>query len=72
MDANLLRVHVHVEKDTVEGINDPRYTEFADQMGIYLIWCSAAFIWKGEAWNVEFEGYPKFVKQLYNHPSIVL
>ncbi len=72
MNANLLRVHVHAEKDTADGINDPRYAEFADQMGIYLIWSTAAFIREGEAWNIDFEGYPKFMKQVINHPSIVI
>jgi hypothetical protein len=72
MDANLLRVHVHAEKDTADGINDARYAEFADQMGIYLIWSTAAFIREGEAWNIDFEGYPKFMKQVINHPSIVI
>src|SRR5690606_30456501 len=72
MDANLLRVHVHAEKDTADGINDPRYAELADQMGIYLIWSTAAFIREGEPWNIDFEGYPKFMKQVINHPSIVI
>lgn len=72
MDANLLRVHVHAEKDTIDGINDPRYAEYADQMGICLIWSTAAFIREGEAWNIDYEGYPKFMKQVINHPSIVM
>lgn len=72
MDANLLRIHVHAEQDTVDGINDPRYAEFADQLGIYLIWSTAGFIREGEAWNVDFDGYPKYMTQVYNHPSIVL
>lgn len=72
MGANLLRVHVHAEKDTVDGINDPRYAEFADQMGIYLIWQTAAFMREGEAWNIDFEGYPLFMRQVFNHPSIVM
>ncbi len=72
MGANLLRVHVHAEQDTIDGINDPRYAELADQMGIYLIWSTAGFIREGEAWNVDFEGYPKYMAQVYNHPSIVL
>lgn len=72
MDANLLRMHVHAEKDTTDGINDPRYAEFADQMGIMLIWQTAGFIREGEAWNVDFDGYPKFMKQVFNHPSIVI
>ncbi len=72
MDANLLRIHVHAEKDTADGINDPRYAEFADQMGIYLIWSTAGFIREGESWNIDYDGYPKFMKQVINHPSIVI
>lgn len=72
MDANLLRIHVHAETDTTDGINDPRYAEFADQMGIYLIWSTAAFTRAGEPWNVDFKAYPEFMKQVYNHPSIVI
>lgn len=72
MNGNMLRIHVHAEKDTIDGINDPRYAEFADQLGVYLLWQTAGWIREGEAWNVDFEGYPKFVKQVYNHPSIVM
>lgn len=72
MGANLLRVHVHAEKDTTDGINDPRYAEMADQIGICLIWQTAGWVREGEAWNVDFKGYPKYMKQVYNHPSIVI
>lgn len=72
MDANLLRIHVHAEKDKVEGINDPRFAEYADQMGIYLIWQTSGWIREGEASNVDFENYPAYMKQVYNHPSIVV
>lgn len=72
MGGNLMRIHVHAEQDTIDGINDPRYAELADQMGIYLIWTTAGFIREGEAWNVDFEGYPKYMAQVYNHPSIVM
>lgn len=72
MSGNMLRIHVHAEKDTIDGINDPRYAEYADQMGVYLLWQTAAWIREGEAWNVDFEGYPKFMRQVYNHPSIVM
>lgn len=72
MNANMLRIHVHAEKDTIDGINDPRYAEYADQLGVYLLWQTAGWIREGEAWNVDFEGYPKYMKQVYNHPSIVM
>lgn len=72
MDANLLRIHVHAEKDTADGVNDVRYARMADQMGLYLIWSTAGFIREGEAWNVDFEGYPQFMSRVINHPSIVL
>lgn len=72
LGGNLLRIHVHAEKDIVDGINDPRYAEYADQMGIYLIWQSAAWIREGEVWNVDIENFPLYMKQVYNHPSIVL
>lgn len=72
MGANMLRIHVHAEKDTTDGINDPRYAELADQLGIYLIWSTAGFIREGEAWNVDFDGYPKYMAQVINHPSIII
>jgi hypothetical protein len=72
LGGNLLRVHVHTEKDISDGINDPRYAEYADQMGLYLIWQSAGWLREGEAWNVEIEDWPLYMKQVYNHPSIVL
>ncbi len=72
MGANMLRIHVHAEKDTTDGINDPRYAELADQMGIMLMWQTAGWLREGEAWNIDFEGYPKYIKQVFNHPSIVM
>lgn len=72
MNGNMLRIHVHAEKDTIDGINDPRYAEYADQLGVYLLWQTAGWIREGEAWNVDFEGYPKYMRQVYNHPSIVM
>lgn len=72
LGGNLLRIHVHTEMDIVDGINDPRYAEYADQMGIYLIWQSAGWMREGEVWNVDIENFPLYMKQVYNHPSIVL
>ncbi len=72
MGGNLLRMHVHSEAWVPDGINDPRYAELADQMGIYLIWSTAAWIRTAEPWTVDFVGYPKYMKQVFNHPSIVI
>jgi hypothetical protein len=72
LGGNLLRVHIHAEKDIVDGVNDPRYAEYADQMGMYLIWQSAGWLREGEAWNVDIANWPAYMRQVYNHPSIVL
>ena len=72
MNGNMLRLHVHAQRDAADGINDPRYAAFADQLGVYLLWQTAGWIRDGEAWNVDFKGYPKYMKQVYNHPSIVM
>jgi len=72
MNGNLLRIHVHAETNMPDGINDPRYAEMADQLGMMIIWSTSAWIRNGGWWNVDFEGYPKYMKQVYNHPSIVM
>ncbi|MBN1821707.1 MAG: hypothetical protein JW833_13390 [Prolixibacteraceae bacterium] len=72
MGGNLLRMHVHAQNDTADGINDPRYAELADQLGLCLIWQTAGWVRNGDAWNIDFDGYPEYMKQVFNHPSIVM
>lgn len=72
MEGNLLRMHVHAQTDTTDGINDPRFAELADQVGMCVIWQTSGWIREGEAWNIDFEGYPKYMEQVFNHPSIVM
>ncbi len=74
MNGNLLRVHVHAwtYPEPEGGINDPRIAEMCDQMGVMLIWPTSAWIREGEAWGIDFDGYPKYMWQVYNHPSIVM
>ena len=72
MNGNLLRVHVHAWTRTAGNINDPRIPEIADQLGVMLIWGTTAWIREHEAFSVDFEGYPKYMRQVYNHPSIVM
>ena len=73
MNGNLLRIHSHGWEFPARGINDPRYAEMADQMGMMLIWCPTAWIRTGRGWgDVDFEGFPKYIRQVYNHPSIII
>ena len=70
--GNLLRIHVHAENEAPSGINDPRFAEYADQLGLYLIWQTSSWIREGEVWNVAISDYPVYMRQVFNHPSIVL
>jgi hypothetical protein len=74
MNGNLLRIHVHGwENSPAEGINDPRIAELADQMGIMLIWITPSWTRTGDDWKqIDFEGFPIYMYQVFNHPSIVL
>ena len=72
LGGNMLRIHIHAEQHVSEGVNDPRYAEYADQLGFYLLWQSAGWIREGNAWNVDIEHFPAYMKRVYNHPSIVM
>lgn len=74
MNGNLLRIHVHGwEGSDSEGINDPRIAELADQLGVMLIWTTPSWIRTGFDWRqIDFKGYPLYMRQVYNHPSIVM
>ena len=72
LGGNMLRIHIHAEQHVSEGVNDPRYAEYADQLGFYILWQSAGWIREGNAWNVDIENFPAYMKRVYNHPSIVM
>ena len=72
LGGNMLRIHIHAEKHVSEGVNDPRYAEYADQLGFYILWQSAGWIREGNAFNVDIENFPAYMKRVYNHPSIVM
>ena len=72
MNGNMLRVHVHTEKYKADGTNDPRIAEMCDQLGMMLVWQTPAWIRNGSFWNVDFEGYAKYIRQVFNAPSIVM
>lgn len=73
MNGNAMRVHIHDWMFPAVNINDPRLPELADQMGMMLIWATPAWIRVGKSWRaVDLEGYPRYMKQVRNHPSIVM
>ena len=65
-------IHVHSESDVAEGLNDARLAEYADQLGLFLIWQTSAWIREGEVWNIDMANYPLYMRQVYNHPSIAM
>jgi len=72
MNGNLMRVHVHAWENPARGINDPRIAEMADQLGMMLIWTTTSWVRTGQGWGIDFAGLPKYIKQVRNHPSIVM
>jgi len=72
MNGNMMRVHVHAWESPARNINDPRLAEMGDQLGIMFIWATTGWIRTGQPWGVDFDGYPKYMRQVYNHPSIVM
>ncbi len=70
MNANTMRMTLN---DGVDGnINDPRYAEFGDQLGIMFQWGTTAWVRTDSPYIIDFEGLPKYIRQVRNHPSIVM
>jgi len=74
MNGNMMRIHVHAWENIppAHSINDPRLAEIGDQLGILFIWPTTAWVRTGTPWGVDFEGLPQYIRQVRNHPSIVL
>jgi hypothetical protein len=70
MNGNGLRMSVHDER--IGGINDPRVCEFADQLGIMLVWQTSAWLRLTSATNLDLEGMATCIRQVRNHSSIVI
>ncbi len=73
MNGNMMRVTCHqwAYDPPSRNINDPRLPEIGDQLGIMFMWPTTSWT-RSEAWGVDFEGIPKYMKQVRNHPSIVM
>jgi hypothetical protein len=70
--CNMFRVHVHAAMDSADGIVDGRIAELCDQLGVMLVWTGGAWLREGAWEGIDLEGLPYYIRQLYNHPSIVV
>lgn len=70
MNANAARMSIH--DGPSRSTNDPRYAEIGDQLGIMYQWATTAWVRTDSPWLVDFEGLPKYIRQVRNHPSIVM
>ncbi|MCP5109723.1 MAG: hypothetical protein GY953_02685, partial [bacterium] len=70
LNANTARMCHH--DGPAGGINDPRYAEFADQLGILFQWSTGTWVRTSSPWQLDFKGLPLYVRQVRNHPSIAV
>ena len=70
MNANTIRMSIH--HGMKGGVNDPRMAEIGDQLGVMFQWTTGTWVRTGSPWLLDFEGLPKYVRQVRNHPSIVM
>jgi len=70
MNANTARMSQHHGPSV--SINDPRYAEYGDQLGIIFQWATTSWVRTASPWQLDFEGLQKYVRQVRNHPSIVM
>ncbi|MDZ7722263.1 MAG: glycosyl hydrolase family 2 [candidate division KSB1 bacterium] len=75
MGGNMMRIHVHAWMHAARNINDPRLAEIGDQLGLIFIWPTTAWVrtaTDGSSFGIDLEGYPQYMRQVYNHPSIAI
>ncbi|RKY09270.1 MAG: hypothetical protein DRP66_02640 [Planctomycetota bacterium] len=70
MNGNTARMSQHHGPSM--SINDPRYAEYGDQLGVIFQWATTSWVRTASPWQLDFEGLPKYVRQVRNHPSIVM
>ncbi len=70
MNANTIRMSVH--HGLKGGINDPRLAEIGDQLGVMFQWTTSTWVRTGTPWALDFDGLPQYVRQVRNHPSIIM
>lgn len=70
MNGNGFRMSVHDKR--VGGMNDVRLCEFADQMGVMLVWQTTTWLRITSATNINYNEIESCIKQVRNSPSIVI
>lgn len=70
MNGNGIRMSVHDKR--MGGINDPRVCEFADQMGLMLVWQTSTWLRVSSATNLDYDQLAVCIRQVRNHCSIVI
>ena len=70
MNGNTLRMSQHDGPSA--GVNDPRYAEIGDQLGVMFQWGTTAWIRTDSPYLLDFRGLPDYIRQVRNHPSIVM
>jgi hypothetical protein len=70
LNANTVRMSIH--HGTRGGVNDPRFAEYGDQLGVMFQWTTGTWVRTGSPWLLDFDALSVYVKQVRNHPSIVM
>jgi len=70
MNGNTVRMSQH--DGPAGGVNDPRYAELGDQLGVMFQWGTTSWVRTDSPYLLDFESLPFYVRQVRNHPSIVM
>lgn len=67
--GNTIRLSVH--DDWKGGVNDRRFAQLCDQLGIMLLWQTSGWV-RGYSEDLDYDGIAKDARAMRNHPSIVM
>ncbi len=70
LGGNTIRMSVH--DSPYGGINDPRLAEIGDQIGMLFQWTTNEWVRTSSPWQLSFPLLARDIRQVRNHPSIVL
>lgn len=70
LGGNTIRMSIH--DGPCGGVNDPRLAEIGDQLGILFQWSTNEWVRTSSPWQIDFEHLAADIRQVRNHPSIVI